>query len=352
MWKDNSATSHLENTMKWLTGFPARGRCCPLQNCTLEGLGSKMRGLFQMGKCFEVPQTDHTFLSYGAGVQSTVCLIMADRGLLPPTKDGSTPVVTKAVFADTMCEPPFVYEYLEYIKTVVKSIEFVTVKREFSEDLYKTALQEMVVRDKTSPNLGKRYFFQYVPMWISYGGVAERTGIHIPRSCTRLYKIIPIVQEFLKGIPKNETIKQIVGISLDEQQRARAYLNSTHPRVGNWYPLLQLSMTRMDCINWLKEHKIKIPKKSGCFICPYQRNSQWVRLKKHHPEQFRLACEFERLQNEHDSLDTEEYVHKEHAGRRQLWLHPSCKPLEEAVKDFNYSDYQQGNMECEGGCFL
>ncbi len=49
---------------------------------------------------------DLKVLSLGAGVQSSVMLLMADRGLL-----GDKPDV--AIFADTQWEPKEVYEHLE-----------------------------------------------------------------------------------------------------------------------------------------------------------------------------------------------------------------------------------------------
>ena len=48
----------------------------------------------------------------GAGVQSSVMLLMADRGLL-----GEKPDV--AIFADTQWEPKEIYEHLEWLKTQV-----------------------------------------------------------------------------------------------------------------------------------------------------------------------------------------------------------------------------------------
>jgi 3'-phosphoadenosine 5'-phosphosulfate sulfotransferase (PAPS reductase)/FAD synthetase len=51
-------------------------------------------------------------LSLGAGVQSSVMLLMADRGLL-----GEKPDV--AIFADTQWEPKEIYEHLEWLKTQV-----------------------------------------------------------------------------------------------------------------------------------------------------------------------------------------------------------------------------------------
>ena len=44
-------------------------------------------------------------VSFGAGVQSTVMLLMAAKGELSPMPD-------VAIFADTQFEPPHIYEHL------------------------------------------------------------------------------------------------------------------------------------------------------------------------------------------------------------------------------------------------
>ena len=59
-------------------------------------------------------------LSLGAGVQSTVLALMAERG------EFGLPKPDIAIFADTQWEPPAVYEHLEWIKSQV-SFEIKTV---------------------------------------------------------------------------------------------------------------------------------------------------------------------------------------------------------------------------------
>ena len=52
-------------------------------------------------------------LSLGAGVQSSVVLLMSERGELPK--------LDHAIFADTGDEPKSVYEYLQYLKSICKT---------------------------------------------------------------------------------------------------------------------------------------------------------------------------------------------------------------------------------------
>ena len=56
--------------------------------------------------------TERHFISLGAGVQSSVMLLLADRGELLPRPEA-------AIFADTQWEPPAVYEHLAWLEAEV-----------------------------------------------------------------------------------------------------------------------------------------------------------------------------------------------------------------------------------------
>ena len=62
----------------------------------------------------EIPNADLRVLSLGAGVQSSVMALMADRGEITPMPDC-------AIFADTMDEPDEVYDHLDWL---VKQLQF------------------------------------------------------------------------------------------------------------------------------------------------------------------------------------------------------------------------------------
>jgi hypothetical protein len=55
---------------------------------------------------FNNSDTALTYLSFGAGVQSTALLIMSNLGLT------RCPRADVAIFADTQCEPQWVYDHL------------------------------------------------------------------------------------------------------------------------------------------------------------------------------------------------------------------------------------------------
>ena len=49
--------------------------------------------------------------------------------------------------------------------------------------------------------------------------------------------------------------------------------------VKHVYPLVDLGMTRTDCVDWLKANNLPVPPKSACVGCPYRQASEWLELK-------------------------------------------------------------------------
>ena len=58
------------------------------------------------------PPTRFNYLSLGAGVQSSALALMLALGEITPQVDG-------AIFADTQAEPLEVYQWLDYLETVL-----------------------------------------------------------------------------------------------------------------------------------------------------------------------------------------------------------------------------------------
>src|SRR4051812_41161483 len=56
------------------------------------------------------PASDFTYISFGAGVQSTALLVMSNLGLR------ACPRADVAIFADTQGEPAWVYEHLAFME--------------------------------------------------------------------------------------------------------------------------------------------------------------------------------------------------------------------------------------------
>jgi hypothetical protein len=166
------------------------------------------------------------------------------------------------------------------------------------------------------------------------------------RQCTSDYKIQPIKKKlrelcnigYKKHFPKDKYIEQWIGISTDEIQRMKP---SRDPYILNRHPLIELKMSRQDCINYLNKNKIPSPEKSACIICPYHNDAYWHFMKTERLSEFKEAVELDK---------------KIRTGAKNikdnLYLHKSCKPLDEVEFDKKENDKQLDmfNNECEGMC--
>lgn len=86
----------------------------------------------------------------------------------------------------------------------------------------------------------------------------------LKRQCTSDWKIYPmrayITTELRRrGLARRAgSVEQWIGISRDEWTRAR---DSDVKYIVNRFPLLELSMTRTDCVAWLERHELAVPGK-------------------------------------------------------------------------------------------
>ena len=119
--------------------------------------------------------------------------------------------------------------------------------------------------------------------WHSYNsGVTPR-----PPLCSWMFKR-DVINRYLKRLGHAQVM---IGISLDEE--SRGYKKSAVSWVENIYPLLELELTRDDCIDAIGRQNLPVPPKSGCWFCPYLRTSQWYDLKRDFPDKFNLALKME-----------------------------------------------------------
>ena len=130
----------------------------------------------------------------------------------------------------------------------------------------------------------------------------------------------------------------IMGISTDEIQRARK--PHTQWQI-NYYPLIEMDMSRHDCKHYVKETNVKQPPRSACIVCPYHSNDEWQHLKDNYPEEFKQAVEFDRAIRD---------VAKDKNIKN--YLHSSFIPLDQ-VNFKKKLDIYQGSLfddECQGMC--
>lgn len=203
-------------------------------------------------------------LSLGAGVQSTTLLLMMH--------EGDIPTVDVALFADTQWEPSHVYTHLNWLTDTVS----IPVERVTAGSLHDDALA------------GKPE--AWLPLYIRN---QEGKPGALRRQCTSHYKIAPLRRRVRALMTERgeKRAEMVIGISLDEAHRMR---DPDVKYLHHEYPLVDLRLTRGDCMAWLERHGYPIPKKSACIACPFRNNHDWRALKAE-PQEWEAAVAFDRL---------------------------------------------------------
>lgn len=255
-------------------------------------------------------------LSLGAGVQSSTLALMASLGEV-------TPMPSVAVFADTQAEAPAVYEWLEWLEA---NLSFPVVR------VTKGNLAADALRIRTNRTTGIRYPERMLPVFYEAHGRRNLAQ----RRCTGTYKIEPI-QKYTHRFIKSG-VCQWIGISTDEATRMKP---SRLKYVGNRWPLIELGMSRTDCLNWLEARGYPTPTKSSCIFCPFHGDDYWIMLKKQDPRSFDSAAAFER------ALQAADRTHDQQPFTP--YLHRSMIPLDTV----QFKDERQANLfenDCSGAC--
>lgn len=271
---------------------------------------------------FEIEMSEPIhILSLGAGVQSSTLALMAARGEVGPM-----PVA--AIFADTQAEPAAVYAWLDWLE---KQLPF-PVRR-----VTAGSLTDISTTPRASRKTGELYIPHQIP---AYTLNADGTHGNILRQCTDKHKLTPLRREILRLTGDGDAIVW-VGISYDETWRGKP---STHSRIQNIWPLIDVKMTRADCLKWMESHGYPKPPRSSCAYCPYHNDKEWRRLKTSDPVAFTMAVEYEAKMQAAFALVPR--------LTSTPFLHASRKPLAEV--DFR-TDEEKGqlnmfNNECEGMC--
>jgi Phosphoadenosine phosphosulfate reductase family len=259
-------------------------------------------------------------LSLGAGTQSSAMLLMAAHGDLPRPDF--------IIFADTGWEPDEVYRWLEKLQKYVSryGLEIITTtKGNIREDVLNA--------QKTGKRVASLPYY-------TYDEETGEKGITM-RQCTMEYKIEPIkkkVRELL-GYKSRQQIKHTVhmwrGISTDEIERVKP---SKIKWIVHEHPLIEKGMNRQDCINYVQKYMGEIPPKSSCIGCPFHNNEMWLELKRNDPKAWKEAVEFDKA------------IRNNPKYKSKLYLHKSCKPLEEVDLQEDQMTIDDFINECEGMC--
>lgn len=253
------------------------------------------------------PRPKH-YLSDGKGTQTSCLKAMSQHGLIQPPLDA-------AFFGDTQNEPGAVHRYA---KALEPHLDFEVV------DTFKASLLADEFKVHTNAN-GEPYLKTNIPVWTYDASKPPKKRIgRAMRKCTFDYKIRPVQLAMERhagikpGSAHEEEIIVWMGITTDEAHRADP---SKWGRAANRFPLLELGMSRQDCIDWMKENGYGEPPRSACVGCPNRTDTGWQDMKENRPSEFRSACNFERhLQRAWAKIPRLSSV---------PFLHGSCKPLGE-----------------------
>lgn len=257
--------------------------------------------------------------SCGGGVQSTACLVLAAQGKIP---------YRTFIFANVgdQAESPDTIRYVaEVLKPYAEAhgIEWVDVQRR-RRDGTPVDLYEELHRPIRSID---------IPIRMANGAPGRR-------NCTTYFKIKPIAKWIKANAPGCILGK---GISTDEPHRATpsreddGYISA--------YPLIELGISRSDCLRIVREASLPQPPKSSCWFCPYKTTDQWITMRRQKPELFTATAELERMLNQKRAAIGKDAVYISGVGVRK------ALPIDQAIPDQlglfpEWIDEQDG---CESG---
>lgn len=271
-------------------------------------------------------------LSLGGGTQSTVLALLADQEIFDSRPDF-------AVFADTGWEPEAVYDNINWLKSQLSyPVVTVNIERSLREDV----LEGVNARGK--PWLS-------IPVFLARPD-GTPAGMNW-RQCTTDYKINPIRAEVRKRlglatrspVPASTSIDMWLGITTDETERMRT---SPDRWITNCYPLIDLGMSRNDCIDWFhQEYPDRYLPRSACIGCPYRSPVGWVQMSKTDKTSFEEAVKMDAVLRSNDHNATSMF-------RNKVFLHSRRIPLYEAVEldaqKFDADENGHWGNECAGIC--
>jgi hypothetical protein len=241
------------------------------------------------------------------------------------------PMPVAAIFADTQAEPASVYRWLDWLEG---QLPFPVYR------VSKGSLTEMALTIREKKDGSGRWAKTVIPTYIK-----NRDGSRgiVQRQCTYDFKVLPLEREALKLMREAGVtgVVQWIGISLDEVHRMKP---ARDERITHRWPLIDLRVSRHDCLRWMESHGYPRPPRSACVYCPYHSDAEWRRLRDEEPDEFEGAVKFER--------DLQAVKAQTDNMRGVPYLHSSLIPLNQV--DLT-TDHERGQMslfgnECEGMC--
>lgn len=262
-------------------------------------------------------------MSYGGGVQSTACLVLAAQGKI----DFKTFLFANV--GDDSEDPAT----LEYVKRYAQpyadanDIDLITLQRIKRDGSIETLYGRMTKPESKSLP---------IPVRGSYNGPPWS------RSCTADFKMQVIHKWQRKnGATKDNPAVAGLGISIDESHRMRT--ESGFPAQVLEYPLLDLRVNREECKRIIESARLPVPPKSACYFCPFHSMKTWSDMSRERPELFKQSVELEKHINKG----------REARGKDTIYFTRFEIPLDEVTEQYAnqgelFGDYD-GVDVCESG---
>jgi hypothetical protein len=262
-------------------------------------------------------------ISLGAGVQSSTMALMAAHGEITPMPDC-------AIFADTGDEPDAVYTWLNWLE---KQLPFPVHRVGKTERLSSASIKLVRTID------GERTYLKHsIPVFTMNQDGGRGMG---RRQCTRDFKIDPIRRAVRDiGVTVSAPCSTWIGISTDEASRVKPSQDAA--QIHRW-PLIELGVSRDDCLGWFATRCLPTPPKSACTFCPYHSDEHWLSMSE---SEIGIAARYEQ------QLQT---AYSEATALKSIpFLHRMRVPLIEAIEAVrNAPESPQMDMfdeACEGMC--
>jgi hypothetical protein len=257
--------------------------------------------------------------SYGGGVQSTAALVLAAEGRI------DFPVF---IFANTGddSEHPATLDYIRDFAVpyaAAHGIELVAVQKRLRDGTIDTLHGRLTHPEK---------LHEGIPVYLPSGAPGMR-------SCTSSFKVRVIAKELRRrGATRKAPAIVGLGISLDEIHRAKT-TNGMPDQVLS-YPLIDLRLTRQDCVRVIERSGLPTPQKSACYFCPFHSKAAWHRLLKETPELFERAVALEQTLNQRRAAK----------GKGQVYLTRDLIPLDQVIVNTGQMEMDFTGLDvCESG---
>lgn len=209
--------------------------------------------------------------SYGGGKQSTAVLVLAAQGRLH-----FDALLFANVGKDSEKKPTLRY-YYEVAKPFAQEhgLNLIELHRVMRDGSTRTLREEIDQQPRSIP----------IPVRMPGGNFGRRR-------CTDRFKIA-VVAKWTKehGATEDAPARVGIGFSIDEPDRL------TNRKVIAWedryYPLVEMRLTRADCIRIVADAGLPPAPRSACYFCPFQNTEEWRALANDNPEDFQDAVRLE-----------------------------------------------------------